>query len=235
MIFLHKLYHVTHDVYEAASQPDVNVDDFVDVIMSAMDDLKKHIPRCDEAFGKIRASVDLLRGNFSRYHRDMKQAGNPSIIMENFVIDVSSSSGGTSLKVKQQFKKIIGHYRKLAQSRPMDQRAKSLFGEIDRNFAALEKTGGDSEDVEPEEPAAPAASAAPSAPAPVETATPETAGLVIAPLTEEERSAKKLQQERERRSRARARRSAAKSIDAFTEKPPVAGEESDLFHDIARE
>lgn len=262
MIFLHKLYHVTHDVYEAASLPDVNVDDFVEVIMGSMDDLKRHIPRCDDAFAKIRDSVELLRGNFGRYHRDMKQAGNPSIIMENFVIDVSENSSGTSVRVKQQFKKIIGHYRKLAQSRPMDHRAKSLFGEIDRNFSELERREGAVPDEEEtagdpvsksaaataaaDDPVSKSAAAAPpaaaddlvsksAAPPPYDAVVPPAGAAPAAehPETPAERVERKAQLERERRSRARARRTASKSIDAFTERPPAAGEESDLFRELA--
>src|SRR5690606_16079398 len=112
MVVLHKLYAIGHDVYEAVSAPDVNVNDFVEVIMGSIGDVQKHIPRCDAAFKKIIESVDLLKGNFGDYYKDFTASGNPTIIMENFVVDVSKNTK-SSPAVTAQFRRIIAHYRKL--------------------------------------------------------------------------------------------------------------------------
>ncbi|NBV25227.1 MAG: hypothetical protein EBS05_25335, partial [Proteobacteria bacterium] len=113
LVVLHKMLAVSHDVYEALSAPDVDVDEFVEIIMSSVGEVKKHIPRCDQAFAKIVESVGLLRGNFSSYYKDYAASGNPSVMMENFVLDVSKNTNATP-QVTAQFRRIISHYRKLA-------------------------------------------------------------------------------------------------------------------------
>jgi len=156
LVVLHKMYTIGHDVYEAVSSPDVDVSEFVEVIMSSIDEVKKHIPRCDQAFQKIIESVDLLKGNFDGYYKDYTASGNPTIIMENFVLDVSKNTK-TSPAVTAQFRRIIAHYRKLASQQGSHPKLQSLFAQVDANFQELEKkskeadakgSGGDSDDSE---------------------------------------------------------------------------------------
>ena len=155
LVVLHKMYTIGHDVYEAVSSPDVDVNEFVEVIMSSIGEVKKHIPRCDQAFQKIIESVDLLKGNFDGYYKDYTASGNPTIIMENFVLDVSKNTK-TSPAVTAQFRRIIAHYRKLASQQGSHPKLQSLFAQVDANFQELEKkskeadakggSGGDSDD-----------------------------------------------------------------------------------------
>ena len=135
---LHKLLAVSHDVYDTISTPDVDVDEFVRVIVASLDDVKRQIPRCDEAFDKIRDSVGLLKGNFGGYYKDFVASNNPSIIMENFVLDVSKSTT-SSPKITGQFRRIIGHYRKLAAQQASHPKLQTLFQHVDKNFQELEK------------------------------------------------------------------------------------------------
>ena len=246
MIFLHKLYHITHDVYTTTSAPDINVEDFIQIIMSAMDDLKKHIPRCDEAFNKITESVDLLRDNFPKYNQDMKISGNATIIMENFVLDVSKQPGTNSVKMRTQFRRIIEHYRKLARSRPLDTKAQSLFREIDRNFDALDKhdQGGGGAETAGAAAGAAAAAADPleSADGPILEEIPahlvphmpvsqaESVARVEA-MTPEERTEHQRKIKAARKSRAQARKKAETSIDDFFAK--AGGGPSDLCRELA--
>lgn len=169
MAVLHKMYTIGHDVYEAVSAPDVDVNEFAEVIMSSIGEVQKFIPRCDEAFKKIASSVDLLKGNFGDYYKDFTASGNPTIIMENFVLDVSKDTKA-SPKVTAQFRKIITHYRKLASQQASNPKLKSLFSQVDANFQELEKQsaaadGESSEDSSEDEaaPPAPATQAAPPA------------------------------------------------------------------------
>jgi hypothetical protein len=134
---LHKLYTISHDVYEAVSAPDVDVGEFVDVIMSSISQVRKNIPRCDQAFDKIVESVDLLKGNFTGYYRDYIASSNPTIIMENFVLDVSKNTKSSPV-VTTQFKQIIMHYRKLASQQASHPKLQSLFQQVDKNFQELE-------------------------------------------------------------------------------------------------
>jgi hypothetical protein len=145
LMVLHKMLAISHDVYETMSSPDIDVNEFVQVIISSLDDVKKHIPRCDEAFDKIRESVGLLKGNFGGYYKDFVASNNPTIIMENFVLDVSKSTN-SSPKVTAQFRRIIGHYRKLASQQAQHPQMKSLFAQVDKNFQELEKRSRQADD-----------------------------------------------------------------------------------------
>ena len=142
MVVLHKMLMISHDVYDALSAPDVDVDEFVEVIMGSIEEVKKHIPRCDQAFAKIVESVSLLRGNFSSYYKDYAASGNASIMMENFVLDVSKNTNA-SPQVTSQFRRIITHYRKLASQQATNPKLQNIFAQVDANFKELEKaTGG---------------------------------------------------------------------------------------------
>ena len=162
MVVLHKMLTISHDVYDALSAPDVDVDEFVEVIMGSIDEVKKHIPRCDQAFAKIVESVGLLRGNFSSYYKDYAASGNASIMMENFVLDVSKNTNA-SPQVTSQFRRIIGHYRKLASQQATNPKLQNIFAQVDANFKELEKatggTRGDASADAAEDAAGPSASA----------------------------------------------------------------------------
>jgi len=138
LLILNKLYTVSHDVYEAVSAPDIDVKEFVKVIMSSIGEIKKQIPRCEQAFQKIIDSVGLLQNNFDGYYKDFVASNNPTIIMENFVIDVSKSTNA-SPKVTAQFRQIIGYYRKIASQQASNPKLQSLFKQVDKNFQELEK------------------------------------------------------------------------------------------------
>lgn len=138
LVVLHKLYRISHDMYEAMTTPDVDVDEFIQVIMSSIDEVRKHIPRCDAAFDKIIESVSLLKGNFGGYYKDFVASNNPTIIMENFVLDVSQSAKA-SPSVTAQFRKIISHYRKIASQGFSNPKMQHLFSQVDKNFQELEK------------------------------------------------------------------------------------------------
>ena len=158
---LHKMLTIGHDMYEAVSSPDVNVDEFVTVILSSISEVKKHIPRCDQAFNKIIESVDMLKGNFGGYYKDFTASGNPTIIMENFVLDVSKNTK-SSPQVTAQFRRIISHYRTLASQQKSHPKLQSLFQQVDANFQELErrsKKADAEEDDEDEEDGAGAAAA----------------------------------------------------------------------------
>jgi hypothetical protein len=133
-----KLYAITRAVYDAVSAPDVDVEEFSEIITASLADVKKLIPRCDEAFDKLAGSVDLLKGNFNDYWSDSVAAGNKSLIMENFVLDVSRSST-SSPQITRQFRQIISFYRKQASMRVTDPRMRTVFAHVDKNFSELER------------------------------------------------------------------------------------------------
>jgi hypothetical protein len=137
LVILHKLYTISHEIYDTISSPDIDVNEFVTIIMNSIDDVKKHIPRCDQAFNKIAESVDLLRGNFNSYYKDYISSNNPTIIMENFVLDVSKNTRASPI-LTAQFRKIISHYRKIASQQASNPKLQTLFQQVDKNFQELE-------------------------------------------------------------------------------------------------
>lgn len=138
LMVLHKLYKISYDVYNVMSSPDVDVNEFIQVIMSSLDEVKKHIPRCGEAFDLIASSVHLLKNNFDDYYKDYVASNNPTIIMENFVLDVSQKAKN-SPRMAAQFRRIIAHYRKLASQQANNPKLQTLFQQVDKNFQELEK------------------------------------------------------------------------------------------------
>lgn len=174
MMVLHKLLSISHDVYDAISAPDMDVNEVVEIVMNSIGDVKKHIPRCDEAFDKIADSVSTLKGNFDGYYKDFVASGNPTIIMENFVVDVSKDpKTKASPKITRQFRQIIMHYRKLASQSSNDPKLQTLFNHVGKNFDELDKTddvdsddeGDEKDDAKSEEKAPSASSSASSLPA----------------------------------------------------------------------
>ena len=174
LLLLHKLYTISHAVYETLSSPDIDVDDFIGVINASLEDIEKRIPRCGAAFKLIRESIGLLKGNFGSYYKDYVASDNPTVIMENFVLDVSNNAKA-SPTVTAQFRKIISHYKAAASQHAQDPKMRALFQQVDRNFQELEKesnkadAGSDSEgsDVDADAPAvggggAPAAKGGPA-------------------------------------------------------------------------
>lgn len=134
---LHKLYTSTYSIYKIISSPDLDVDKFVDVIMSNIQAVKSQIPRCDKAFREITNSVHMLKDNFGSYYKDFIQTKNQTIIMENFILDVSKKTK-VDPQTTLQFRKIISYYRKIAQNKIKDPRVKKLFDKIGANLDKLD-------------------------------------------------------------------------------------------------
>lgn len=156
-VYLHKLFNMTHDIYTATQIPDVDPKKFAEMVMNSMRDVKKQIPRCDQAFSILENSVGLLEGNFQSYYTDMKCSGNTSVIMENFILDVTKANQGASVTVRSQFRTIITKYRKMmSQSLANDPRNRELLKHVDANLESLEKgDDGDEDDEEDEDAGSP--------------------------------------------------------------------------------
>lgn len=125
---LSKIYQISMKIYNEYMDPDIDVDNFISIMMSAMGHLKKAVPRCDKAFSKIENSVHIFKRNFSNYYKDyVNSDGNDSIIMQNFIVDVSANTHADS-ETMRQFKVIMNHYRKLSmQNHPNDKKLQKLF------------------------------------------------------------------------------------------------------------
>ncbi|GBC36622.2 hypothetical protein GLOIN_2v1482498 [Rhizophagus irregularis DAOM 181602=DAOM 197198] len=130
--------NMTLGVEDFTSSPDVNVDEFVEVIKTSIEEVRRHLPRCEMAFDKILTSVDTFKENFEKYYHDYIVSNNPTSIMENFIFDVSKTSD-LSPDMTRQFQQIIAYYRKLAPLQTADPRLQNLFHHVDKNIQELER------------------------------------------------------------------------------------------------
>ena len=141
MTVLYKIYDLTHKLWQETVSPDIDVDQFVSVIMDNMEEIKKRAPelaRCGKAFKKIAESVQLLKNNFSTYYRDFIETKDSTVMMQNFVIDVSKQTNSDP-EVMREFREIIKYYKKLAKQQPNNPKMKALFDKVSESFSQLEK------------------------------------------------------------------------------------------------
>lgn len=152
MITVHKVYHLTRKIWEIISSPDIDVNQFVDVIMTNIDYVQKRpeLSRCKKAFAKIRSSVNLLKDRFGSYYRDFIRTKESTIIFEHFILDVSNTTNVDPQEVAQ-FRIIIDYYRKLASQQTQNPKIKGLFEKMEASFKEMEAAAPNlSRDPEPE-------------------------------------------------------------------------------------
>lgn len=132
LLMFNMLYLTTHDIYNIISSPDVDIDKLSELIVQAIGAAKKQIPRCDKAFRLIENSVDLLKNGMSSYYKKFVASGNPLSIFENFIEDLSGDLHIDS-QTMNQFKRIIFHFRKRADSLPQkNTKLDGVFGTLDK-------------------------------------------------------------------------------------------------------
>lgn len=160
MLVLNKLFNISHNVYRAISSPDVDINEFVDVVMTKIVELRKRVPRCTKAFDKLVESVNLLKNNFGTYYRDFVETQTGTIIIENFVLDVAKNTRADPSLMKQ-FRDIVGYIRKAAGQQINNPQAKVLFDKLNEQFSKFDKfsniraDGAGTEDDSDEEPEGP--------------------------------------------------------------------------------
>jgi hypothetical protein len=140
MLYLHKAYELTRMLYEETQAPDIDVDQFVDFIMTNIDEIQKRpeLHRCREAFAKIKESVGMLKTRFNGYYRDFISTKDSTIMMQHFIIDVSKTTDA-SPRITNQFRQIIAYYRKIASSQISNPKIKMLFDRVNASFKELER------------------------------------------------------------------------------------------------
>lgn len=160
MLVLNKLFNISHNIYRVISSPDVDISEFVDVVMTKIVELRKRVPRCTKAFDKLVESVNLLKNNFNTYYRDFVETQTGTIIIENFVLDVAKNTKADPLLMKQ-FRDIVSYIRKAAGTQINNPQAKVLFDKLNEQFSKFDKfsniraddsTPADDSDPEPEGP-----------------------------------------------------------------------------------
>lgn len=149
MTILGKAYELSRNVYDEIQSPDIDVDQFVDFIMRNIDTIQKRpeLHRCKDAFNKIKESVGMLKDRFNGYYRDFIATNDSTIMMQHFIIDVSKNTPANA-SITQQFRIIIGYYRKLASNQITNPKVKALFDKISVGFKDLEKNAGNLVNIE---------------------------------------------------------------------------------------
>jgi len=135
------MYVTTRSIYNIVSSPDVDIDKLSELIVSAITAAKKQIPRCDRAFKLIENSVDMLKNGMGTYYKDFVASGNPTIILENFVRDLSNDLQ-IDTQTLIQFKKIIMHFRKQSDAMPKkNAKLDGVFSTLDKIMGIMEADG----------------------------------------------------------------------------------------------
>jgi hypothetical protein len=140
LIVLNKAFELTYNLWNEITSPDINVDEFVDIIMANIKEIQKRpeLSRCAKAFKKIEESVHLLKGRFNNYYRDFVQTKNSTIMMEHFIIDVSKNTKADA-QTTAQFRKIISFYQKIAKDQITNPKIKAMFDKVNDSFRELER------------------------------------------------------------------------------------------------
>ena len=141
-------YKIGLDIYQVITSPDIDIKKFSRVLINNIEKMKKQIPRCNKAFDIIANSVHLLENNFDGYYKNSVEAENPSIIVENFIVDVSVSQNATA-STTAQFRKIIMFMKKQSAGNK-DPRVAKLFKILNSQFSIMQRETGIEPDPETE-------------------------------------------------------------------------------------
>lgn len=137
---LHKLHIAGCELYKLISSPDIDIKKFSDIMIESLDKLRTipELSRCNVAFDKLKSSLSMLENNFTDYYKDFIVKKDSSIIMENFILDVSKTTKA-SPTLMIQFRKIITYYKKKTAGNIKDPKLKMAFDKLNENFEKIER------------------------------------------------------------------------------------------------
>jgi len=139
-----------YKIYRNVSQPDIDIDKFIEILMTAVTKLKRipKLSRCGRAFDKIAESVDIFRNKFGGYYRDFIQTKSSTTILENFVLDVARKSDA-DIETMRQFKLIISHYKEQATAQgKISPDVSKLFDVMETNMQKFSEMAGRMDDID---------------------------------------------------------------------------------------
>lgn len=137
---LRHTYNIGIELYDIITSPDVDIKKFSKILVDSIAKMKKQIPRCDKAFAIIENSVTMLEDNFKTYFRGSVEACNPSIIIESFIVDISTAQKANA-SVAAEFRRIV-MFLKEKSSANTDPKIKKLFGMLNTQFSAMDSELG---------------------------------------------------------------------------------------------
>ncbi len=145
LMVLATLYKHTHALYKCVTSPDVDVEKFTQMLISAIGELKKQpqLHRCHNAFRRIEQSVELLRDKFDDYYRDSIASENADMLVMNFIVDVSNQ-GGANATLAREFRTIIKYMHEVSNKtgKSKDPNVQKIFKMLNNNFTLMEKNVG---------------------------------------------------------------------------------------------
>lgn len=142
MLLLFNLYESGMAIWKMISTPDIDIERVSMLISESIQGIKKipAISRCHKAFDKLEKSVGLLKENFGEYYKSVIVTKDPSMLVQEYIIDVSKSSNPDP-EVMRQFTTIINYYQKQQQERGghKNPKVQAAIDSITANFAKINK------------------------------------------------------------------------------------------------
>lgn len=105
----HKLYKCCLEIHNIVTNVDFDIKKFTGVILGNIDNLKKELPRCKEAFDIISDSLNKINVNFRYYYKDYKSTNDPTIIIQSFIKDIYDDNKNNPIIISQ-LKRIISYF-----------------------------------------------------------------------------------------------------------------------------
>ena len=131
---LYITYINSYEIYKIFITPDIDIEKFVKAFGEKLEEIKKVIPNCGEAFKTLSKSLNLLRKNFGVYYKKFMTTNNPSIIFESFLADVQERNKN-NITIMSQFKNIVSYIKKnLPQSVQSNPAVSKLWNLSDKIF-----------------------------------------------------------------------------------------------------
>lgn len=138
VLTLAQLLTFTKHIYSYIMSPDIDIERFSSIMVEHIAQARSSIPRCNEAFDAIEASMGLLNENFDNYYKDFVTTKNPASIMEGYILDICESKAASNGIIISQFRRIIEFFRKASRQNPNSAQFNSILRNIENKYKMLD-------------------------------------------------------------------------------------------------
>lgn len=143
LTIINRIFVLSEEVYKMYVSLDVDNDEFSEKLIENLTRLQEvpELSRCNLAFKKIAESVDVFKSRANDYYCDFIVSKNPSVFIENFIVDVAQKQQeAPSALLAFQFKKIAKYHRKIsAQVKQQNPGIRDMMNALDERMALLTK------------------------------------------------------------------------------------------------
>lgn len=111
--YLNQLFCIGEYFSDELQKPDIDIKKFCNTVIIILTSAEKEpgLQGCNQAFSKIKESMNMLEENFSRYYKEFICAEkNSNSIFVSFIKDVTDKNSNASLGIVAQFTKILNFY-----------------------------------------------------------------------------------------------------------------------------